>query len=72
MKTVRPCVLNRGKPKSIISKMYNSSSKKSSKSSMLCKFEVTLTLMTLHNSYLCDELSKLIFTGAVALVGRAT
>jgi hypothetical protein len=26
----------------------------------------------LYNSYLCDKLSKLIFTGALALVGRAT
>jgi hypothetical protein len=25
-----------------------------------------------RNSYLCDELSKLIFTGALALVGRVT
>jgi hypothetical protein len=25
-----------------------------------------------NNSYLCDELSKLIFTGALALVGRVT
>jgi hypothetical protein len=24
------------------------------------------------NSYLCDDLSKLIFTGALALVGRVT
>jgi hypothetical protein len=27
---------------------------------------------TQRNSYLCDKLSKLIFTGALALVGRAT
>jgi hypothetical protein len=29
-------------------------------------------LFATHNSYLCDELSKLIFTDALALVGRVT
>jgi predicted transcriptional regulator len=31
-----------------------------------------LCVFLLYNSYLCDKLSKLIFTGALALVGRAT
>jgi hypothetical protein len=35
-------------------------------------FEKCAVLFHKHNSYLCDELSKLIFTGALALVGRVT
>jgi hypothetical protein len=36
------------------------------------KKHTLLTSCIQNNSYLCDELSKLIFTGALALVGRVT